>query len=155
MKLSHLHYKPAAFSPRTQRIYMQLRTPTFIALALGMICSTVVSAAPPMDTECSVGHDYCGVWHDRVFHQYRQCCRDFACTAYDHLTRAVTDVVSFSPILQDNVAHLTVPAMQITVGVYRNLSWERLSSSADVSESREKMGQNYVTNSCEPSYDSM
>ncbi|KAJ7914096.1 hypothetical protein B0H13DRAFT_1873310 [Mycena leptocephala] len=71
---------------------MQLRTPTFIALALGMIYSTVVYAAPPMDTECSVEHDYCGVWHDRVFHQYRQCCGDFACTAYDHLTRAVTDV---------------------------------------------------------------
>jgi hypothetical protein len=48
---------------------------------------------------CSPQNDYCGIFHDRMFYQYRPCCAGSACVAYDFLDRKVTDVVSFLQLI--------------------------------------------------------
>ncbi|KAJ6481495.1 hypothetical protein C8R47DRAFT_1218273 [Mycena vitilis] len=93
MKAPPFSYKLVKGLPkRFTHAHMQLPTSPFIALALTMIFCSAAAGAPPLDAECSAELDYCGVWHDGVFHQYRACCGDLACTSYDHITRAVTDI---------------------------------------------------------------
>ncbi|KAJ7875593.1 hypothetical protein B0H14DRAFT_2568740 [Mycena olivaceomarginata] len=107
----HGPHKPAPFELLTS--VMQLRAATFIALVLATIFSTTAAAAPPQDTEFSVENDYCGVWHDGVFHQYRRCCDGFNCTPSEHLTRTVTDVVR-SLSISDRTMWLTLKSQRCT-----------------------------------------
>ncbi|KAJ7154937.1 hypothetical protein C8R43DRAFT_1126322 [Mycena crocata] len=65
-----------------------------LILTVFTLSIALVGASHPTEegTECAGKHEYCGVFHDRVMHQYRGCCGGRLCSAFDYLDRTVSDV---------------------------------------------------------------
>ncbi|KAJ7059625.1 hypothetical protein C8F01DRAFT_1145136 [Mycena amicta] len=72
---------------------MRLRLYPLFLLATSATVTVTVNAISKAAGRCSVHSDFCGVYHERVFYQYRDCCEGLKCGRYDRLGE-VSDVVS-------------------------------------------------------------
>ncbi|KAJ7689189.1 hypothetical protein B0H17DRAFT_1135227 [Mycena rosella] len=95
---------------------MHLYIPVLALLSLVFALLPGALTAGASMSECSSHRGYCGVTHDRVFTQYRECCPGLSCVAHDHPGYATDVWISVDIAVPDARASAVLDVLELQFG---------------------------------------